>query len=227
MRAAPEPSAERPELLIRLFASAAEAVGAREVREDPARAPTARALLELLATRGGPLLLRCAVAVDRRAAAPETPLRPGAEIAVLPPVSGGAGPFHVGPGPLSADAVLAEVADPDLGGQVLFLGTVRGRTGESVTAHLEYEAYVDMALAVLAGIARRAGEFWPGCRVAMWHRTGVLRPGEPAVAVAAAATHRGDAFAAARFCIERLKVELPVWKKEVSPQGAAVWVDHP
>ena len=214
-------------LTIRLFAAAAEAMGARESTEEFPDAPTARALLEALARRGGPLLLRCSVAVDRTLVAPDAVLPGGAEIAVLPPVSGGAGVFHVGPEPITADAVLAQIADPDLGGQVLFLGTVRGRTDDAQTVYLQYEAYVDMAVMVLEDIARRARSLWPGCRIAMWHRTGTLRPGEPAVAVASAAAHRGDAFAASRFCIERLKVELPVWKKEVSPEGRAVWADHP
>lgn len=214
-------------LTIRLFAAAAEAVGARECSEEFPEAPTAAGLLEALARRGGPLLFRCTVAMERRIVSPDTPLRAGAEIAVLPPVSGGSAAFRIGPEPISADAILAEVADPDLGGQVLFLGTVRQRTDDLRTARLEYEAYADMAVAVLEDIAARARGLWPGCRVAMWHRVGTLRPGEPAVAVAAAAAHRGDAFAASRFCIERLKVELPVWKKEVSPEGRAVWADHP
>ena len=214
-------------LVVRLFAGAAAAVAAREVTQELPAAATARQLLEALAERGGPLLLRCSVAVDRRIIAAEARLPAGAEVAVLPPVSGGSGAFRIGPEPISADALLAEVAAPDRGGQVLFLGTVRGRTDGATTAHLEYESYAEMAVEVLADIARRALALWPDCRIAIWHRTGVLLPGAAAVGVVAAAAHRGDAFAASRFCIERLKVELPVWKKEVSPGGRSIWVDHP
>ncbi len=214
-------------LKIRLFAAAADAIGAREATEEFADVPTARMLLQTLARRGGPLLLRCSVAVDRHVVPADSRLPEGADVAVLPPVSGGAGLLHVGPEPITAEAVVAEAAQPDLGAVVLFLGTVRGLTDGVQTEHLQYEAYTDMAMLVLEGIAARAQACWPGCRIAMWHRIGLLKPGEPAVAVAAATTHRGDAFAAARYCIERLKVELPIWKKEVFPGGRAVWVDHP
>jgi molybdopterin synthase catalytic subunit/molybdopterin converting factor small subunit len=212
---------------VRLFAAAAECLGARETEVELPRGATAGQLLSLLAGQGGPLLLRCTVAEDRRAVGPDHVLRPGAEVAVLPPVSGGGGAFRVGPEPIAPEAILREVADPDLGGQVLFLGTVRAATDGAPTERLEYEAYGEMAAEVLASIAARARRHWPGCRLAIWHRTGTLRPGEVALAVAAAAAHRGDAFAAARFAVERVKAELPVWKKEWAPDGSGTWVDHP
>lgn len=214
-------------LTVRLFAGAAEAVGATHLAVEVPPPPTARGLLEALAGVGGSLFLHCSVAVNRRLVAPGDTLPADAEVAVLPPVSGGSGRFRVGQAPITSEAILAEVSAPDLGGQVLFLGTVRGSTDAQATAYLEYEAYVPMALEVLAEIASRAERLWPGCRLALWHRTGRLQPGEAAVAVAAAAAHRGDAFAAARFCIERVKVELPVWKKDTPPAGKAVWVGHP
>lgn len=212
---------------VRLFAAAADALGAREVEVVLPAVPTAAGLLRHLAERGGDLLLRCAVACDGHLLPAAAEVPPGADVAVLPPVSGGAATLGVGPEPLHAEDVLAALGSAELGAQVLFLGTVRGSTDGSPTRELEYEAYSEMALTVLADIAARAESRWPGCRLAMRHRTGTLRPGEAAVVVAAAAAHRGDAFAAARYCIERLKVELPVWKKQVSPGGAGVWVDHP
>jgi molybdopterin synthase catalytic subunit/molybdopterin converting factor small subunit len=212
-------------LALRLFAAAAEALGTREVWLELPDGATARDCLEALAARGGPLLRRCRLAVDRAAVPPDFRLTEGAEVAVLPPVSGG-GALSVGPEPVSPEALLAAVAGPDAGGNVLFLGTVRGRTGQQRTARLQYEAYPQMAERVLADVAAEASRLWPGVRVAMAHRIGPLAPGEAAVGVAAAASHRGDAFAAARFCIERLKAELPVWKKEERPDGSAFWVDH-
>lgn len=215
-------------LTVRLFAGAAEALGARAVEVDLPEGATAAQCLDVLAERGGGLLRRCSVAVDRATVGPAHVLRAGTEVAILPPVSGGAGPLLVvGPEPISADGLLAAVADPDCGGNVLFLGTVRGRTGAWRTESLEYEAYGDMAGEVLARIAAAARRMWPGARLALAHRTGVVPPGQAAVGVAAAATHRGDAFAAARFAIERVKTELPVWKKERSPEGREFWVEHP
>jgi len=212
---------------VRLFAAARDALAASELDLELPDGTTAGQLLAVLAERGGPLLLRCTVAIDRTAGPPQRVLPAGAELAVLPPVSGGAQLLRLGPEPIRAEAVLAALADPDLGGQVLFLGTVRGRTDAEQTAELEYEAYEAMALGVLEDIASRAAHLWPGVQMALWHRTGVLQPGEAAVAVAAAAVHRGDAFAAARFGIERLKAELPVWKRERGVDGATRWVAHP
>jgi molybdopterin converting factor subunit 1 len=213
---------------VRLFAGAAEAVGARRLRLDLPEGATAADCLAALAVRGGDVLRRCRVAVDRRLVAPEAPLPEGAEVAVLPPVSGGALRLcRVGPEPIRAEELLAAVADPDLGGNVLFLGTVRGRTGAERTEELEYEAYEEMAEETLRRLADEAARWWPGVRLALVHRTGPVPPGEGAVGVAAAAAHRGDAFAAARFCIERLKRELPVWKRERGPDGRSRWVEHP
>jgi molybdopterin synthase catalytic subunit len=213
---------------VRLFAGAADALGARQLAVELPDGATAGDLREVLARHGGPLLQRCAVAVDRRTVTPGTVLPPGAEVAVLPPVSGGEEPalLRLGPEAIDAQALLRAVGGADQGGQVLFLGTVRGHTDGAETLRLEYEAYTEMAEAVLQRVAAEAGRLWPGLRLAVWHRTGSLVPGEAAVGVAAAAAHRGDAFAAARFAIERVKAELPVWKREHAPSGAARWVEH-
>ena len=137
------------------------------------------------------------------------------------------GILYVGPDPVVADRLLQAVAHADAGASVLFLGTVRRSTGTTQTDLLHYEAYGAMAEDVLRGIAAAARSLWPGVRLAIAHRTGDLRPGDVAVGVAAAASHRGDAFDAARFCVERLKLQLPVWKKEHLSDGSAYWVDHP
>jgi molybdopterin synthase catalytic subunit len=214
---------------VRLFGPAAEAVGSRELDLEVPEGTTAAAIRARLASRGGPVLERCAVAVDGRPAEPGAAVPPGSEVALLPPVSGGQGGglLRTGPEPISVDLVLQAVADPDLGGRVLFLGTVRGRTDGTETSSLEYDAYREMAARVLEDIASRAEELWPGVRIAIWHRTGTLHPGDTAVAVAAAAAHRGDAFAAARLAIECVKAELPVWKKERAPDGTGRWAWHP
>ena len=212
-------------LSVRLFGAAAEVAAAPRLCVEVPDGSTVAQIQAALQPRLGALAGRCVIAVDRRVAAPHDVVAAGAEVALLPPVSGGDG--RVGPEPVDPAALLAEVSDPDLGGVVLFLGTVRGRTdGTLATARLHYEAYTAMAVDVLDALALQAGRLWPGVRIAMRHRTGTLAPGDVAVGVAAAASHRGDAFAAARFCIERLKVELPVWKKEEAPDGSGFWVEH-
>lgn len=212
---------------VRLFASVAERLGTRSLALELPGGTTAGQLLALLTQTGGDLLSHCTVAVDRQAVSADHVLREGVEIAILPPVSGGSEGLHVGPEPISVERVLAQVGDPDLGGTVLFLGTVRGHTDGEASTHLDYEAYEPMAIRVLEEISIRCRTMWPGVRLAVCHRTGTLRPGEIAVAVAAAAAHRADAFASARFAIERLKAELPVWKRDWSANGNSRWVDHP
>lgn len=147
----------------------------------------------------------------------------GAEVALIPPVSGGAGAFRVLTTALSLDAVVAAVSGAESGGVVTFTGQVRNQTRGRRVLRLEYEAYAPMAERVLAQIGQEAAERWPGARLAIHHRTGVLEPGEPAVVIAAAAPHRAEAFEACRHAIERLKVDVPIWKKEFFEDGE-VWV---
>src|SRR5437588_8677899 len=103
-------------------------------------------------------------------------------------------------------------------------GTDNNR-GEAVT-HLEYEAYGGMAERQMRRIAEEIGERWPGTRVAMVHRTGRLEIGEASVVISVSAPRRGDAFEGCRHAIERLKVSVPIWKKEFARSGA-VWLEGP
>jgi molybdopterin synthase catalytic subunit len=120
-------------------------------------------------------------------------------------------------------ALLAAVRDPARGGTCLFLGTVRAEDG-SVTA-IEYSAYDAMAETELQRILDEARGRWPESRSAVRHRLGLVPVGEASIAIAAAAPHRGDAFAACRYVIEEVKRRLPVWKKELRRDGTSVWVD--
>ena len=125
--------------------------------------------------------------------------------------------------PLSLDAVVKAVSGAGQGGVVTFSGAVRDATAGRAVVRLEYEAYGPMAEKKLAEIAAQAAVQWPGARVAIHHRVGVLAPGELAVVIAASTPHRAEAFAACRHAIEQLKAEVPIWKKEVYADGA-VWV---
>lgn len=125
--------------------------------------------------------------------------------------------------PLSPDAPVREVEGPDCGAVVTFVGTVRGTNHGKPVVALEYEAYDGMALKVFARIAQEAQAKWPGCRLAIHHRTGSLAPGELSVVIAAATPHRAHAFEACRYAIEALKADAPIWKRERYPDGSA-WV---
>ena len=157
-------------------------------------------------------------------------LSDGDEVALLPPVAGGMGEADrsrrctISDEPLDEASVVARVAGDDTGGVVTFVGTVRNQARGQEIEYLEYEAYPEMAESEMEKIAVEAARRWPGVRVAMAHRVGHLAIGDAAVVIAACAPHRGEAFEACRFCIDTLKQDVPIWKKEVAVSGA-YWVD--
>jgi molybdopterin synthase catalytic subunit len=125
--------------------------------------------------------------------------------------------------PIVLDELLAAVADPKAGAVVVFIGMTRDNNEGRDVERLEYEAYAGMAERELAKIAQEAHERWAIARLAVVHRTGVVPIGMASVVIAVSAAHRGDAFAAARFTIDRLKEVVPIWKKEFFA-GGAVWI---
>jgi molybdopterin synthase catalytic subunit len=126
--------------------------------------------------------------------------------------------------PLSSDEALAFVADSASGGTCLFVGTVRDHSEAGDVTGLTYEAWDELAAKRLEEIAGEMFEKWPVRKVALLHRTGKLAVGEASVVVACSAPHRGDAFEACRHGIERLKHDVPIWKKESLVSGEAHWV---
>lgn len=154
----------------------------------------------------------------------ETPVPDGATVALIPPVAGGAPErVHLTDAPLDPREVEALVTGPDRGGIVTFSGAVRDHTGDHTVTRLEYEAYAPMALKVMATICEEAEAKWPGIHLALHHRVGVLAIGELAVVVAAASPHRAAAFAACQYIIDRLKEDVPIFKKEIRGDGS-IWV---
>lgn len=160
-------------------------------------------------------------AVNKRYAPRETELAPGDEVALIPPVSGGA--FLLSSEPLSLDAVVSEVRDERAGAIATFTGTTRVESRGRTVDHLEYEAYEGMAEELLAGIADDLRARHELCGVAIHHRVGRVDIGEPSVVIAVSAPHRADALAACREAIDRLKEHVPVWKKEVY-EGGEAWI---
>jgi molybdopterin converting factor subunit 1 len=206
-------------LSVRLFAGLRERAGADRVEvELPDGASVAELLEALAATPVGVLRPgQCVVAVNREYARADERVRAGDEVALIPPVSGGAGPVRhveVTGGPLDLAALSAAVRDPRAGGIVCFEGVTRG------VPSLEYEAYAEMAEARLRVIAAEEAARHGLCAVALAHRTGSVALGEASVIVAASAPHRAEAFAGARALIDRVKAEAPIWKQEVTADGA-------
>ena len=218
-------------VLVRLFASYREAAGVGRMElELPPGATVKDAIFKIL--KDHPLIAegrQVVIAKNHDYVTPDEPLADGDEVALIPPVSGGAmtvAPIAVSGSALSVDDVLAAVRDSGFGGIVVFLGTVRDRSRGKRVTHLEYEAYAEMAETKMREIAQRLETKHGPLRLVMHHRVGDIAIGDIAVIVAAGAPHRDAAFTAARAAIDELKTVVPIWKKEHSDDGA-VWIeDH-
>ena len=160
-------------------------------------------------------------AVNREYAPPETRLSTGDEVAVIPPVSGGA--FRLSETPLSVEDAVAEVRADDAGAIATFVGTTRRRSRDRDVLHLEYEAYEGMAEKVMAELAEELTRRHELCAVAIHHRVGRVDIGETSVVIAVSAPHRAAALAACREAIDELKVTVPLWKKELYV-GGEQWI---
>ncbi len=214
---------------VRLFAMLRERVGSDSIDLELADGATVAEAIAALAERPelGGLLDRMpvAMAVNRDYADPGTPLAAGDELALVPPVSGGAGGdvhARVTDEPLSLEALASSVSRPGAGAIVSFQGTTREVT------RLDYEAYGEMAAERIERILRECVDGHGLEAAAAEHRVGPVGLGESSVIVAVSAAHRGEAFAGAREAIDRIKAEAPIWKREVEATAdgeSARWVE--
>jgi molybdopterin synthase catalytic subunit len=186
--------------------------------------------LAALAERHAPvraLVGRCQTAVNQVMVPADEVLGDGDELALIPPVAGGSGatPRHARllDEPLSLDRVVGAVRSADAGGVATFTGVVRRHSAGRAVERLEYEAYREMAEKVMRELCDQIETEIAGARLAVEHRVGALVVGDAAVVIAASAPHRAEAFDACRALIDRLKAHVPIWKKEIGPDGAE-WV---
>jgi molybdopterin converting factor subunit 1 len=204
---------------VRLFAGLRERVGMGENEMELPEGSRAREVWELLDL--GPEPAGLAYAVNRQYVDRDHALSDGDELAIIPPVSGGA--FRLVDGPIDVAAVLAVVRSDNAGAVASFVGTVRARSRDRDVVHLEYEAYEGMAEEVMEQLAAGLKVKYDLCEVAITHRVGRVEVGEASVAIAISAPHRQDALAACAEAIDMLKGTVPLWKKEVY-EGGEEWV---
>jgi MoaE-MoaD fusion protein len=183
----------------------------------------------LQAPRFEAMLPSLALSVNQEYSRGDWVLRPGDEVALLPPVSGGArepvpDQVRIVREPINAQAAVEKLKMPEDGAAVIFDGVVRNQTRGRRTLYLDYEAYEAMALKKMDELAEEARSRFDVRQVAMVHRLGRLEIGETSVLIVVAAAHRGPAFEACRWIIDTLKKTVPIWKKEYFEDGA-VWAD--
>jgi MoaE-MoaD fusion protein len=226
---------------ISLFAGLAERLGTRTLSLPWEHLElTAGQVKERLAAQfpeHADLLAVCFMAQNQSYAQDDATVKCTDELALLPPVSGGAeasdadkalyegNRYTISDRPLDVSNVLSQVYHPDHGAAIAFVGTTREWTMGKRTVTLEYEAYIPMAETALAQIGEEIAARWPGAICAIAHRIGNVGIGEISVVIAVSASHRSEAYEASRYAIERLKQKVPIWKKEIYEDGTE-WKGH-
>ena len=201
---------------VRLFAGLREQAGWSTREEDADRVSDVWAKLGLGDEPDGLLY-----AVNKEYAEKTAELSDGDVVALIPPVSGGA--FVLTEDPVSLDAVVGEVASEEAGAIATFSGTARKHSRGRVVSYLDYEGYEGMAEEMMEKLAGDLKERYEVQEIAIHHRVGRVELGEPSVVIAVSAAHRADALAACKDAIDILKVDVPLWKKEVY-EGGEEWI---
>ena len=222
------------EISLLAFASVADVLGERQREISLPEGCSVAGLKETLEEAHAalrPMWEGLAVAVNGELGSDERELRDGDEVALLPPVSGGAPPVSGGADepqrlvemPIDVESVRSRIEHASCGAVVLFLGNVRnshaGRTVEGIT----YTAYRSMAADRIETIERELEASFDEARVAIVHRLGHLEVGDTSVVIAISSPHRAAGYEASRIALERLKAEVPIWKKEHYADGDERW----
>ncbi len=200
---------------VKLFATYREIAGAKELSIRLADGATVRALLDAIYAKHPRLQGHedaMILAVNHEFAEPTAALREGDEVALMPPVSGGAPPLiEIQRKAIDARAVVDSVRRDDAGAIVLFLGSVRSDPGVQA---LDYEVYRPMALKKMHEIVEGSKKKFGILDMSIVHRLGRIRIGGDSVAIAVSAAHRGEAFDAASWAMDEMKKVVPIWKAE-------------
>jgi molybdopterin converting factor subunit 1 len=204
---------------VRLFAGLREIAGTRATELELPAGSTAADIWPALELGDEPAGLL--IAVNKSYAARDSVLVEGDEVALIPPVSGGA--FRLSTEPLSLDEAVREVASDDAGAIATFTGTTRANSRGREVIRLEYDAYEGMAEAEMERIAAELKERHSLIAVAIHHRVGVVGIGETSVVIAVSSAHRAGALAACAEAIDLLKGTVPLWKKEIYV-GGEEWI---
>ena len=201
---------------VRLFAGLRERAGWSRRSIEAATVADVWPALDLGAEPDGLLY-----AVNKEYAERSRALGDGDEVALIPPVSGGA--FLLSAEELSLDRVVDEVRSDEAGAIATFTGTTRVHSRGRTVTHLDYEAYEGMAEQVMEEIAAELSDRYELTAIAIHHRVGRVEIGETSVVIAVSAPHRQDALAACKDAIDTLKERVPLWKKEVY-EGGEEWI---
>ena len=226
------PYGGRVKVTVRCFASVRELLGEDTLELEVPESLTLDGLKELLAERAPALLrLKLACAVNRQYAPPERSLAEGDEVAFIPPISGGSGAgelfrFDLVEGALDARALERETRTDEDGAVVTFAGVTRNHNEGAAVEGLRYEAYAEMAGSVMVELFEQAVARFAITRARVAHRLGEVPIGEASVVVVVSAPHRGPAFDACRFLMDRLKAQVPIFKQEklATEEGGSRWV---
>lgn len=217
-----------PRINIKFFGPARELAGETELSLEVPRNITVGGVAGILAENypqlGDALGIR--LAVNKEYCALDRVLRENDEVAVIPPVSGGGTMPRVQliREPIDMSPLMVEMRTDGCGAVSTFDGVVRAESSEGRNlSALDYEAYEEMALEQLAAIRRRAGEKFDIVDAAIVHRLGRVPIGEPSVSVVVVSAHRKDGLDAVRYIIDTLKVDVPIWKKEIWSDGQKSW----
>ena len=218
---------------VRLFAGLQDLLGQRDVTLELAEGATVHQLREQLGRQYPvitPFLSTLVCAVDEEYVPSDHALRDGDDVALIPPVSGGAGRelFRVTSEQLDPERLVEAVRRDESGAVALFYGVARNHSEGRRVSALEYDAYPAMAERKLRQVADEVRARWPITGIGVWHRTGRLAIGETSLLVAVSAAHREEAFEACRHAVDRIKQVVPIWKKEIWEDGDGAWVaGHP
>jgi MoaE-MoaD fusion protein len=216
---------------VRLFAGLHDLVGLRELEMELADGATVADLRRQLVSQYPavePLMNALVCAVDEEYVSNDHHLRPGDEVALIPPISGGSSAeaerFQVTREPLDPQRLVDLVRRDESGAVALFYGVVRNHSHGRRVLRLEYDAHPSMAVKKMRQVAEEARSRWGITDMAISHRTGRLEVGETSLLVAVSAAHRREAFEACHYAVDRIKEIVPVWKKEVW-EGGESWAE--